>query len=55
MIPYVESMALAAALPAGQSQIFLPRGLVHVDVAPDAMDGVRMWSAIYALLSERYL
>ncbi|MDQ3564502.1 MAG: alpha/beta hydrolase [Pseudomonadota bacterium] len=55
MIPYSESVALAAALPAGQSQIFLPRGLVHVDVAPDAMDGVRMWSAIYALLSERYL
>ncbi|MGH8508616.1 MAG: alpha/beta hydrolase [Gammaproteobacteria bacterium] len=55
MIPYVESVALAAALPAGQSRIFLPRGLVHVDVTPDAMDGVRMWSAIYALLSERYL
>ncbi|MGH8516989.1 MAG: alpha/beta hydrolase, partial [Panacagrimonas sp.] len=55
MIPYVESVALAAALPAGQSQIFLPRGLVHVDVAPDAMDGVHMWRAIYALLSERYL
>ncbi|MGH8532560.1 MAG: alpha/beta hydrolase [Gammaproteobacteria bacterium] len=55
MIPYVESVALAAALPEGQSQTFLPRGLVHVNVAPDAMDGVRMWRAIYALLSERYL
>ena len=39
---------VAAALPAGQSQIFLPRGLVHVDVAPDVMDGVRMWNAIFS-------
>ena len=53
-IPYGESIALASALAPGQSRLFLLRGLVHVDVAPEVMDGFRMWSAIYALLSERY-
>ena len=34
MIPYTESVALAAALPAEQVQLFLIDGFAHVDVQP---------------------
>lgn len=54
VIPYGESLALASALAPGRAETFLVRGLLHVDVAPDLMDGFQMWRAIYTLLSERH-
>jgi hypothetical protein len=54
-IPYGESIALAQALPPHKVRLFLLHGLVHVDVDPGIMDGLKMWRAIYTLLSERYL
>ncbi len=54
-IPYGESIALAQALPPHKANLFLLHGLVHVDVDPGIMDGLKMWRAIYTLLSERYL
>ena len=54
-IPYGESIALAQALPPHKAHLFLLHGLVHVDVDPGIMDGLKMWRAIYTLLSERYL
>jgi hypothetical protein len=53
-IPYGESIALAQALPPGSAKLFLLHGLFHVDVVPGVIDGLTMWRAIYALLSERY-
>lgn len=53
-IPYGESVALAQALPPDKAKLFLLHGLFHVDVAPGVIDGLMMWRAIYALLSERY-
>ncbi len=53
IIPYSESVALAAALPPGTSRLFLTRGLFHVDVKPGLLDGWRMWRAVDALLRER--
>lgn len=53
IIPYGESLALAAALAPERVQLFLVRGLLHVDMAPDLTDGLRMWRAIDALLAER--
>ncbi len=53
IIPYTESIALAAAVPAGQSSLFLIDGLAHVDIRPSGIDRRAMWRAIGALLAER--
>lgn len=53
LIPYGESIAMAEALPSKQSRLYLLRGLMHVDVAPGVIDGLRLWRAVYAVLSER--
>jgi pimeloyl-ACP methyl ester carboxylesterase len=53
IIPYTESMALAAAAPAGQSELFLIKGLAHVDVRPVGLDRRALWRAIGALLAQR--
>ena len=65
LIPYVESVALAAAAPAGQAQTFLiHRGLGHVDLnisdtfsrqfwREDLPDMWRLWRVIDLLLAER--
>lgn len=54
IIPYGESLALAEGLAGGRAETFLLQGLLHVDVAPELMDSLRMWRAVYALLSERH-
>ena len=53
MIPYVESVALAKAVPEGQSHLFLVEGLEHVDVAPELPDRWRLWRSVCLLLAAR--
>ncbi len=53
IIPYTESQALAAALPPGQSALFLIDGLAHVNTQPFRLDRRAMWRAIGMLLAER--
>lgn len=53
IIPHSESRKLKAALPAGQADLFLVRGLMHVDVTPGIIGSWRMWRAVMALLRER--
>lgn len=53
IIPYTESIALAAAVPEGQSRLFVIDGLAHVDIRPSGIDRRAMWHAIGALLAER--
>lgn len=53
IIPYSESVALAAAAPAGRAQLFLIAGLAHVDILPRKLDRRALWRAINALLGER--
>lgn len=51
IIPYTESVSLAAALPQGQAQLFLLEGLHHVDRDIKGMDIWRMWRVMHLLLS----
>jgi pimeloyl-ACP methyl ester carboxylesterase len=51
IIPYTESMALAAAV--GRSELFLIDGLAHVDVRPLELDRHALWRAIKVLLAQR--
>lgn len=53
IIPYTESIALAAALPQGQARLFLVDGLAHVDLEPGLRSRFRLWRATYLLLVER--
>ena len=53
IIPYTESVALARALPAAQTKLFLINGLVHVDLDQNIIDYWRLWRAVRALLIER--
>ncbi len=53
IIPYTESMALSAAAPVGQSELFIIEGLVHVDASPLKLDRQTAWRAIRALLAQR--
>jgi hypothetical protein len=53
MIPYGESIGLAAALPPERTRLFLLTGFYHVEMAPQLVDGFRLWRAICALLAER--
>lgn len=53
IIPYTESVALARALPAGRSSLFLVDGLQHVDLKSGLLDTWRLWRAIYTVLHER--
>lgn len=53
IIPYTESLALAAVLPEDQAELFIIKGLVHVETDADLEDAVRMWQAFHALLDER--
>jgi len=53
IIPYSESIALAAAAPPGRAELFLIGGLAHVDVQPFQLDQRAMWRAIRALLKQR--
>jgi hypothetical protein len=55
LIPYGESVGLAAALPRDRTRLFVLSGFRHVetDAAPRLRDGFGLWRAIYALLAER--
>ena len=53
IIPYTESLALAAAVPPGQSELILIDGLAHVDTQPFRLDRRAMWRAIGILLEQR--
>jgi fermentation-respiration switch protein FrsA (DUF1100 family) len=53
IIPYSESVALDAALPAGRSKLFLLEGLHHVDQELRGVDAWRMWRALRAVLAQR--
>jgi pimeloyl-ACP methyl ester carboxylesterase len=50
IIPYTESLALAAALP-GQATLYIVDSLAHVDLGP--ADTLALWHAAYRLLEER--
>jgi pimeloyl-ACP methyl ester carboxylesterase len=55
IIPYVESVALARAAPAGQAHLALLDNLAHADLGPGGlMDAVRLWRAAFALLRTRH-
>ncbi len=53
IIPYTESIALAAAVPRNSSSLFLGRGLMHVDYDPDFSTIWSFWRAVGRLLEER--
>ena len=53
IIPYTESVALAAVVPPGRSDLFLIDGLAHVDSRPVGLDRQAMWRAIHAVLAQR--
>lgn len=53
IIPYTESVSLAAALPPGRSKLFLLEGLHHVDREVRGLDAWRMWRAVQAVLAQR--
>ncbi|WJW76405.1 RNA methyltransferase [Thiohalobacter sp. IOR34] len=53
IIPYTESMSLAAAVPKGRAELFVIDGLAHVDVRPLGLDQRSLWRAIRILLAER--
>ncbi len=51
VIPYTETLALAAAVPEGQAEVFLVEGLNHVSPGIEGLaDLGRMWRAVYRLL-----
>jgi len=53
VIPYTESISLAAALPQGQAKLFLLKGLHHVNREFSGLDAWRMWRVLRALLAQR--
>lgn len=53
IIPYTESVALAAAALPERAELFLIDGLAHVDVRPLGLDRRAMWRAIHVLLAQR--
>ena len=53
IIPYTESMSLAAAVQPGQAELFLIDGLAHVDAKPLGLDRHAMWRALHALFTQR--
>ena len=53
IIPYPQSQALAGALRPGQAELFLVKGLFHVNVKAGVLDGWGLWRALVALLRQR--
>lgn len=53
VIPYTESVALAAALPPGQSALYLVDGLLHVKTELSLSDRLVLWDAGFDILEER--
>lgn len=53
IIPYPESVALAEALPPGHAELYLVRGLLHVDVQSGVVGKWTLWRATVAMLRAR--
>ena len=53
IIPFGESIALAAAAPQGRARLYLLQGLQHVDRDFRGLDAWRMWGALRALMAQR--
>lgn len=53
IIPYTESIALARSAPPGSVELYLPRGLFHVEVGQGIMANWPLWRAAVALLRAR--
>lgn len=54
IIPYAESVALAAAVPRGQAHLALLDSLMHADLGPASVaDAYRLWHAAYELMRLR--
>lgn len=54
VIPYTESVALAAAVPPGQADLYLVDNLAHVDIRRAGFgDELTLWEAVYRLLELR--
>lgn len=53
IIPYTESLKLAAAVPSTQSDLFLIDGFAHVHVQSNDLDQLTLWRAIRSLLAQR--
>ena len=54
IIPYSESVALAAAAAPERTELFLVDSLAHVELGPTGLgDGLTLWRAVYAVLAER--
>lgn len=55
IIPYVESVALADAVPRGRAHLVLLDSLMHADLGPASVaDAYRLWRAAYALMRARH-
>jgi len=53
IIPYTESVSLAAAVPEGAGRLYIVEGLSHVDIRPEVLDSWTLVKAVQALLGER--
>lgn len=54
IIPFTESVALDAAVPDRQAELYVVASLAHVDLAPlSVMDFLALWRAAYRILSVR--
>jgi pimeloyl-ACP methyl ester carboxylesterase len=54
IIPYTESLALRAAAPEHQADLYIVRSLAHVDLSPMGwIDVLKFWRAIYRVLESR--
>lgn len=53
LIPYSESQALAAARPGHHTQLFVIKGMSHIDVGARDFDRQALWRAVNAFLQVR--
>jgi pimeloyl-ACP methyl ester carboxylesterase len=53
VIPFTESLALAARLPAQQVDLFVVDALAHVDLKPGLVQSWRLWRAVRTMLRRR--
>ena len=54
MVPYTESVSLAATVGEPQARLFLAGSLAHVDPGPAALgDFLTLWRLAYLILTER--
>jgi pimeloyl-ACP methyl ester carboxylesterase len=54
IIPFTESQALAAAVPPGQSDLYVTGSLTHVDLGTgDLIETLTLWRAVYRVLRAR--